>query len=137
MLNQSFKPMRWALLVLIALAPGCGESTSGTANSAPSFPATPRTVFGGERPVTLQVPSTYDVTHPIPLLVVLHGYGVNGAVQAQYFRLVALVESQGFLLLAPDGTIDASGNHFWNATDGCCNFDGRNVDDVAYIRGLV
>ena len=137
MLTHSLRPSTLALLALFALGSGCGESTSDSTSAAPSYPTTPRTVFGGERPVTLQVPSTYDVTRPAPLLVVLHGYGANGAVQAQYLRVVSLVESAGILLLAPDGTVDASGNRFWNATDGCCNFNGSTVDDVAYIRGLI
>jgi polyhydroxybutyrate depolymerase len=126
-----------ALLALVALVPGCGESSSGSASSTQSFPATPRTVFGGDRPVTLQVPTTYDAGHPTPLLVVVHAYGVNGSLQEQYLRLGKLVESEGILIVAPDGTVDASGSHFWNATDACCNFDGSTVDDVGYIRGLI
>ena len=39
--------------------------------------------------------------------------------------------------MKPDGTMDAIGNRFWNATDACCNFDGLPVDDVAFLRGLM
>jgi len=127
----------YALLLLLACVAGCGESTSQSPNSTPAFPSMPRTTFGGTRPVTIQVPSAYDAGHKTPLIIVLHGYGANGAVQAEYLRLTQLVDSAGFLLLAPDGTLDATGNRFWNATDACCDFGGINVDDVAYIHGLI
>jgi len=42
------------------------------------------------------------------------------------------------LMVAPDGTRDASGNAFWNVgIDGCCNFDGSTVDDVKYLSDLL
>ncbi len=124
-------------LGLIALASACGESTTEIPNPAPSYPTTPRTEFGGTRPTTIQVPTTYDASHPTPLLVILHGYAGNGYFQEQYLRLGPLVESEGILIVAPDGTVDSKGSHFWNATDACCDFDGSGVDDVSYLRGLI
>jgi polyhydroxybutyrate depolymerase len=137
MLNRSTAPPLVALLVLAALAAGCGDSDSDSGDASQSFPATPRTVFGGDRPVTLQVPTTYDAGRPTPLLIVLHGYGADGNFQEQYLKLTLLVEGEGILIMAPDGTIDTSGKRFWNATPACCNFDGSSVDDVGYIRGLI
>lgn len=117
---------------------GCGsDGEPAVASSGQTYPQNPRTVFGGERPATLQVPTTYDASKPAPLLVVLHGYGADGLYQTQYMRLAPLVESEGLLLISPDGTIDRSGSHFWNATDACCNFNRSKVDDVAYIRSLI
>jgi polyhydroxybutyrate depolymerase len=37
----------------------------------------------------------------------------------------------------PDGTIDSTGNRFWNATDACCEFYASKVDDVAYLTSLI
>jgi polyhydroxybutyrate depolymerase len=125
-----------ALIVLVALA-GCGESEPDFTAAAPAFPTTPRTVFGGARPVTIQVPTTYNANRPAPLLVSLHGYQADGSIEENYLGLGALVESKGILIIAPDGTIDRSGFRFWNATPACCNFDGSSVDDVGYIRGLI
>lgn len=124
-------------LILAALVVGCGDSGADSADTTPSFPANPRTEFGGDRPVTLQVPTTYDAKRPTPLLVVLHGYGADGFFQAQYLRLIPLIESEGILIVAPDGTIDRNGSHFWNATPACCNFFRSSVDDVGYVRGLI
>ncbi len=94
--------------------------------------------FGGARPATLRVPAAYDHTTgtPLPLVLVLHGYGASGALQAAYFGLDRLAEEEGFFLLAPDGT-PSDGGRFWNATDACCNFVGSDVDDVAYLSSLV
>ena len=122
--------MRIPILSLLALSlvAGCG----GGKKSSP-----PRTVFGGDRPVTLQIPASYDGTTPMPLLLITHGYGATGAIQEGYMGLGALVNSPGVFILAPNGLTDSLGNRFWNATDGCCNFDANPVDDVAYLKGLI
>ncbi len=125
-----------ALITVVALA-GCGESDGGSGGAAQTFPATPRTVFGGTRPVTIQVPTTYSAARSVPLVVILHGYGADGFFQEDYLGFAALVESEGILIIAPDGTIDATGQRFWNATPACCDFAGTGVDDVGYIRGLI
>jgi polyhydroxybutyrate depolymerase len=125
------------LLTLLALVAGCGESSAPVSATAPRFPDTPRSVFGGARPVTIQVPHGYDAGRPTPLLVVLHGYGFNGTIQAQYLRLTPLVETEGFLMVAPDGTVDSTGSRFWNTTDDCCTAACNSVDDIGYIRGLI
>jgi polyhydroxybutyrate depolymerase len=126
----------FALIALVAFA-GCGDSGSDTSAAAPALPTTPRTVFGGDRPVTIQVPTTYSADRPVPLLVILHGYGVNGFYEEQYLGLAALVDSEGILIIAPDGTKDSNGSRFWNATPSCCGSGASNVDDVGYLRGLI
>ena len=116
-------------------------STDGGPDSVPDRPAPDqrptRTVFGGSRPVTLKLPPTYDHGKSHPLVVLLHGYGASGDVQYWYLKLSHLVEKEGVLLLAPDGTEDSKGKLFWNATDVCCNFEGKKIDDVGYIKGLI
>jgi len=126
-----------AVLGLLLFAAACGDSDPDVSGASQTFPEVPRKVFGGERPVTLQVPTTYDAGEPAPLLIILHGYGANGFFQQQYLKLGQLVESQGVLMAAPDGTVDDGGRRFWNATAACCNFFASTVDDVAYIRNLI
>jgi polyhydroxybutyrate depolymerase len=118
---------------VLLLAAAC----TSTSDEAPKPP--PDTVtFGGDRPTTLVVPASYDHSVPTPLLLVLHGYGATGQIQANYFGFVRLAQDEGFLLLAPDGTPErGSGSRFWNATDACCDFGGAGIDDVAYLTGLV
>jgi polyhydroxybutyrate depolymerase len=112
----------------MSLVIGCGEDTSGSPDQV---------WFGGDRPVELRVPSTYDHSTPTPLLVVLHGFGADGRIQLAYTGLEQLIEDEGVLLAAPDGTINPDGVRFWNATPACCDGYGSGVDDVGYIGGLI
>lgn len=88
-------------------------------------------VFGGERPVTLLLPKGYDPAESLPLVIVLHGLGVNGEFQAIYLQLPYLQEKKKFLLLAPDGTKFNDTLPFWNIGDKSL------VDDVSYITSLI
>jgi polyhydroxybutyrate depolymerase len=148
--------MRWtaaALLLLLA----CGDDDDdGVDGSTPSIDAAPPDggsqvpdaaptadagppplVFGGDRPATLQVPTTYDPAVPTPLVVVLHGYAPTNSYAVGLLGFADLFEQENFLMIAPSGTKNPSNNYFWNATDACCNFYGAEVDDVAYLTGLV
>ena len=88
------------------------------------------------RPFSTVVPVGYTRGTPTPLVVLLHGYTATAAAQDAYFRLSALAQQRTFLLALPDGTIDSTGQHFWNATDACCGF-GQTVDDVAYVTAVI
>lgn len=92
-------------------------------------------IDNGRGPVALHLPSDYDGSTPLPLIVALHGYsdpGVDG-----YFDLVPQVDARQFLYCAPEGTVDLFGNAFWNGTDACCDFLGTGTDDSGYLRQLV
>jgi len=73
----------------------------------------------------------------VPFVLVLHGYGGNGASFARYFRLHKLAEKSGFIYVAPDGTPDRHGNRFWNAGAACCDFDHTNTDHVATLGKII
>ncbi len=88
------------------------------------------------RPYYLHVPTGYDGGSPMPLMLMLHGYGANHTIEGLYLGLENLADSRGFFYAAPDGTLDSSGSRFWNATDACCNFDNLPVDDVAYLTAI-
>ncbi len=123
-----------------SMAPASASPPSATAPSvAPSAGAiTPAgLVVGGDRPVTVHVPASYDASRPAPLLLVLHGFTGSGDEMVGYFQLAAAAEKAGFVYAAPDGTKDSSGDRFWNATDACCNFHGSSVDDVAYLSSVI
>jgi polyhydroxybutyrate depolymerase len=97
----------------------------------------PPTVFGGDRPVTLQVPATYDADRSYPLLVLLHGFGGTSLLNQVYLGFANAADARDILVVAPDGTVDRDGKPFWNASDGCCDIYGTGVDDVAYLSSLV
>lgn len=95
------------------------------------------TTVGGNRPVEVIVPSSYDEAVATPLVILLHGYSADGPVQNLYFGFTEMAEERGFLYAYPNGTLDRTGENFWNATPACCNFGNEPVDDSAYLIGLV
>jgi polyhydroxybutyrate depolymerase len=90
-----------------------------------------------ERPFDVFVPTSYDGSNAVPLVLLLHGYTVSSDLQEAYFNIQTVAEERGFLYVHPQGTTDARGSSFWNATDGCCNFFGSSVDDSAYLASLI
>ncbi len=93
-------------------------------------------VLGGERTARLQFPPGTE-GEAIPLVLSLHGYSGEADAHDWYFGLSERILEYRFALITPQGTADSRGNAFWNATDGCCNFEGSDVDDSAWLRGLV
>ncbi len=88
------------------------------------------------RPYELRVPKGAGAT-PLPLVVLLHGYSATGLTQDLIFPFSKEVEARQFLYALPDGTRDAVGKRFWNATDACCNFQQTPIDDVAFLRAVI
>ena len=127
-----------SLLLALPLAACSGGSSSTTPDlGGPSPDLGPANALVIARPYNLDVPVAYDPAKPTPLVVLLHGYSANGLSQAGYFGLRPEVDKRGYLLAYPDGTKDAQGNHFWNATDACCDFGKTGVDDVAYLDAVI
>lgn len=87
----------------------------------------------------VHVPSSYDSAVATPLIVLLHGYTLSGEGQDTYMGVSDLVDDYGFIMVAPDGTQEdgPDENRFWNASESCCNFFESNVDDSAYLAGLI
>jgi polyhydroxybutyrate depolymerase len=99
-------------------------------------------VLGGSRPAALKVPERYTEAQQYPLIIELHGRGSDAAGVESYFGMGALADRNDVFVIAPDGTLDSpppptEPASFWNATDGCCNLYGSEVDDVAYLRSLI
>jgi polyhydroxybutyrate depolymerase len=114
---------------------GCGGGTRVTPRPAvaPGSPAAEGPRFGGKRPAQVIAPGRAANG----LLLALHGYGDTGTNFVHALDLPAAARRQGFVLIAPDGTVDPRGRRFWNATDACCDFFDEQVDDVAYLRALL
>jgi polyhydroxybutyrate depolymerase len=121
----------------MAMALAAALEACGGNESPPRPVATPALSLVAARPYGFLAPASYRASTPTPLLIVLHGYGSSGRQHAEYFGLLADAEEHGYLLAYPDGTFDRAGNRFWNATDGCCNFYGSTVDDVAYLGAVI
>ena len=142
---MSCRPLAFCLL----LAAACGgsssdappDATSADAAAAPDAtapadaPGAP--VVGGDRPAAVIVPPGYDGTTPVPLVVILHGRFTSPDYVVPVFGLDTLAADRNALVVAPDGQRDPSGNHYWNATDACCDLYDERPDDVAYLTGLI
>jgi polyhydroxybutyrate depolymerase len=97
-----------------------------------------RTTIGpGSRPAMFVIPPAHDGATPLPLVLLLHGYSSSAAIQDAWFRATGAARTMGFYLIVPDGTLDAGGSRFWNATPECCDHDRTGVDDVAYLGSLL
>ncbi len=97
----------------------------------------PRTIGPTDRPAQLVTPPAHDGVTPLPLLVLLHGYGASGTIQDGYLGLSREARARGMYMIIPDGTMDTTGRRFWNATPACCDFGPTGVDDVAYLTSLL
>ncbi|HEX2674345.1 MAG TPA: PHB depolymerase family esterase, partial [Polyangiaceae bacterium] len=72
-----------------------------------------------------------------PLLIFLHGLGASGKTAFDVLRLAAFGARERVFVIAPDGAVDGQKRQFWNAGSACCNFDHRDIDDVARLGQLI
>ena len=113
------------------------DTTAETLDSPSSSITAGSVAAAPERPYDVFVPSNYDGATPLPLVMLLHGYGATGEVQDEYFGLQPLAEERGFLYVHPEGTTDSTERQFWNATDACCDDFASGVDDSTYLLDVI
>ncbi len=128
-LECQFQQMRIRACVVFFVT--CGLYSSVRTSLADS------TIDLGRGPVTIHVPASHDPGTPAPVAIVLHRFGGNGAEAETFFGFETAAETAGIIYAAPEGTDNANGVSFWNATDACCNFTNSTVDDSAYLRALL
>ncbi len=139
------RKLSFLLCSVVAFAAACGDddsSASADADIAVVADATlpdapPPTEFGGDRPVSLQVPSSYSADTPTPLVVALHGFFESPDYIVPLLGISNWYEEEGFLFIEPDGLANPDGNYYWNATDACCDFFDAGNNDVDYLAGLI
>ncbi len=90
-----------------------------------------------DRDTQLFLPSGYSKDDSVPLLINLHGYTGTGASQSLYTFMQDAANKAGVAYIAPNGTKDNLENNFWNSGKSCCNFNQKEVDDVAYLDSLI
>jgi polyhydroxybutyrate depolymerase len=113
--------------------PTTGSSSSTSATVPPGGDSTQQFEFGGiTRTYLVHVPPTYNGSTAIPLVVSLHGHGGTGAGQARLTHMSDVADTNGFIVVYPDGV-----NHAWN--DGRSGINGapENIDDSGFIRELI
>lgn len=85
---------------------------------------------GIERAYTVRVPPIADSTRPLPLVIALHGRGGSGQRMAHWSGFDAKADSEGFLLVAPEGTGNPRGWYTGFSSGGA-------IDDVGFIGALI
>jgi len=85
-----------------------------------------------DRTYTLHVPSDYDGTHAVPLVLALHGRLGKGSGEEKLAHLDKVSEEHNFLVVYPDG-VDRS----WADGRGGTPADKKGVDDVKFLSSLV
>lgn len=88
---------------------------------------------GIQRDYILYIPEVYDGSTTVPLVLNFHGYGSNAAQQMFYGDFRDIADTEGFLLVHPEGTTFI-GDQFWNV-----GFPGlsSNIDDVGFTEALI
>ena len=89
-------------------------------------------IGGSNRSYTLHVPSTYNGTKPVPLVLDFHGLGGNGKDESNSSPYPAQTDPDGVIMAFPTGLAGPGGNA-WNVGP-CCV---KNTDDVAFAKALV
>lgn len=107
---------------------GCGEASEGTQGGSLE-------VAGETRSWRTYVPSTYAGTMPMPLVLWLHGQGMEAASVEDWTDLVPFADEQGFVVVAPEGHAPDSG-WMWepSVADIPLTTDDR---DIAFIDALL
>lgn len=86
---------------------------------------------GLERSYIKYIPSSYSENIPTPLVLNLHGYSSNASEQMLYSDFYNIADTEGFILIHPEGTIDSNGFQFWNSGN---IFE---VDDLGFLSALI
>lgn len=119
---------------LAAYARNTGVTATGEASNG-----TLVTHDGLSRTYRLFVPSSYDASTELPLLLVFHGGFGSGEQVSRQTGFDEIAEREGFIAVYPDGVTSESREVVptWNAGD-CCGYAMLSkVDDVAFVDELL
>lgn len=116
------------------------SSVARTSSPAPSASVPAQNGAAAEAfdpPAHLRLPGTLRAGERVPLLLVLHGFGVSSGLLIAKAGLDRVANEKRFAYLAPEGTRDSLGRPFWNAGKSCCDLEQLPVDDVKRLRDLL
>ena len=89
---------------------------------------------GITRNYILFIPGSYDPATPAPLVFSFHGYSSNAALNMNYTGFTAISDTAGFILVHPDGTLDATGTPHWNVGGWTV---GSTTDDIGFTDQMI
>jgi len=86
-----------------------------------------------ERIFLVSTPSYYDGSESMPVVFNFHGFGSNYFEQSLYGEFRPLAESEGFIVVHPNGT-EIQGQGHWNVGGFTL---GSSIDDVGFTSTLI
>ena len=86
---------------------------------------------GKTREYILYIPLTYDGLTDVPLVINMHGYGSSMTEQIVYGDFRKIADTANFIIVVPNGLLDASNIQHWNY------FDANGEDDTGFISMLI
>ena len=89
---------------------------------------------GIQRNYIVYIPEIYDGSSAVPLVLNFHGYGSNATQQMFYGDFRDIADTEGFLLVHPQGT-SLNGSQYWNV--GSPGSSGSTIDDVGFTEVLI
>ncbi len=87
---------------------------------------------GVSRNYLVYKPANYSASTPVPVLLNFHGYSSNASQQLSYGNFQAIADTAGFLIVLPNGTLDAGGTTHFNV-----GWGGSTIDDVAFTSAML
>ena len=89
---------------------------------------------GIQRDYILYIPAIYDGSADFPLVLNFHVFGSNANEQMFYGDFRDIADTEGFLLVHPQGT-SLNGSQYWNV--GSPGSSGSTIDDVGFTEALI
>ncbi len=83
------------------------------------------------------LPDSHQGSGLLPVVLVLHGDGMNGESMARLCNLDEKADEAGFLVVYPNGTGQTDKELTWNAGRCCGSAKLRDIDDVAFIEKVL
>jgi polyhydroxybutyrate depolymerase len=91
----------------------------------------------GYRTYLLHLPPSYVPGDPAPMLIAMHGGFGSGPQLENQSQLSVKADSEGFIVVYPEGVRGNLNIRTWNA-GGCCGYAmNNNIDDVGFISALI
>jgi len=87
---------------------------------------------GLQRDYILYVPASYSAATSVPLVFNFHGYTGSAYSQMWHGDFRTIADTEGFIIVHPEGTLDNSGISHWNV-----GWGGSNVDDIGFTEALM